>query len=90
MTDAPNGAPTALKVLELPLRGLASEGAAEIVTPRLMRVSGVIAVAVRPEAFRVRVTYDPTRATPENVDAALHSLRVGEPRPHGGSNGPPS
>lgn len=88
MSDAPDGAPAATKVLELPLSGLAGEGAADIVAPRLMRVPGVIAVAVWSAAFRLRVTYDPTRATPNAIDAALHSLQVGEPGPHGGSDGP--
>lgn len=84
--EVPDGPLSVTRVLELPLRGLAGEGAAGIVTPRLMRVPGVIAVDVRSAAFRVRVTYDPARATPVAIDTALHSLNVGEPGPHGGSH----
>lgn len=87
MSHPPDGSPAHVQVLELPLRGLAGEGAAEIITPRLMSVPGVIGVDVRSSMFRVRVTYDPARATPEAIDAALHTLGVGGPHPHGEDGG---
>lgn len=87
MAHTPDESPARTQVLELPLRGLAGEGAAEIVTPRLMAVPGVIAVDVRSSMFRVRVTYDPALTTPQAVDDALHSLGVGEPHPHGDDDG---
>lgn len=86
MSHTPDGPQAGTQVLELPLRGLAGEGATEVVTPRLMSVPGVISVEVRSSMFRVRVTYDPSRATPEAIDAALHTLGVGEPHPHGGGD----
>lgn len=87
MTDTPDQPTRGTQVLELPLRGLAGEGATEVVTPRLMSVPGVISVDVRSSMFRVRVTYDPAKATPEAIDAALHSLGVGEPHAHGDNDG---
>ena len=87
MSDTPERSTRGIQELELPLRGLAGEGAAEIVTPRLMAVSGVIAVDVESGAFRVRVTYDPERATREQIDNALHSLGVGQPHPHDDADG---
>ena len=87
MSHPPDESPARTQVLELPLRGLAGEGATEVVTPRLMSVPGVISVDVRSSMFRVRVTYDPERATPEAIDAALHALGVGQPHPHGEDDG---
>ena len=80
--DRPTNRPEA-RVLELPLRGLAGEGAAEVVTPALMAVPGVVAVDVRTSMFRVRVMYDPSRVAPSTIDAALHALGVGQPHSRG-------
>ena len=60
--------------LDLPLRGLASDGADARVGPPLRALSGVVAVDVIAAAFRVRVTYDPTRVTPETIRETLHGL----------------
>lgn len=72
-----------LHVLELPLRGLAGEGAKEIVTPALMRIPGVIAVVVQSSTFRVHVIFDPSCVAPSTIGSALHALGVGQPHAHG-------
>lgn len=66
----PDGAAT----LDLPLRGLASEGADALVGPALRALPGVIAVAVLASEFRVRVTYDPARIAPAAIREALHGI----------------
>ena len=65
------------ETLELPLRGLASEGADASIRQALVGVPGVVAVEVLMMAFRVRVTYEPRAGTREAIDAALHTLGVG-------------
>lgn len=71
--------------IELPLRGLAGEGAERQVREALERVPGVVSVDVQVSAFRVRVTYSSAPGTKEAIDAALHALGVGTPHPHGES-----
>ena len=66
-----------LETMELPLRGLASEGAEATVREALSRVPGVVAVEVV-ATFRVRVTYEPRPGTRDAVDAALHALGIGQ------------
>ena len=61
-------------VLDLPLRGLASTGAADVVGPALGALPGVLDVAVLAGEFRVRVTYDPARIAAEAIRERLHGL----------------
>lgn len=81
--DRETSAPRA--TIELPLRGLAAEGAEQQVREALERVPGVVSVDVQVSAYRVRVTYLAAPGTKEAIDAALHGLGVGTPHPHGGS-----
>lgn len=78
-TDAPRA------TIELPLRGLAGEGAERQVREAFERVPGVVSVDVQVSAYRVRVSYVAAPGTREAIDAALHGLGVGTPHPHGGS-----
>jgi copper chaperone CopZ len=71
--------------IELPLRGLAGEGAEQQVREALERVPGVLSVDVQVSAYRVRVVYLAAPGTKEAIDAALHGLGVGTPHPHGES-----
>ena len=60
--------------IELPLRGLAGEGAEPLVRTAMERVPGVVAVEVEVSSYRVRVTYDALPGTREAIEAALHTL----------------
>ena len=73
-----------LETMELPLRGLASEGAEATVREVLTRVPGVVAVDVV-ATFRVRITYESRPGTRDAIDAALHALGVG--KAHSGPEG---
>lgn len=66
--------PQASAHVDLPLRGLASEGAEDRVGPALRAIPGVLAVVVVASEFRVRVTYDPARMAPETISEVLHRL----------------
>lgn len=70
--------------IELPLRGLAAEGAEQQVREALERVPGVMSVDVQVSAYRVRVTHVAAPGTKEAIDSALHGLGVGTPHPRGG------
>lgn len=72
--------------LDLPLRGLASEGVDAVVGPPLRALAGVVAVTVLASEFRVRVTYDPARIAPEAIREALHGI-VPPDTAHGAVNG---
>ena len=64
----------AAATLDLPLRGLASDGADAVVGPPLRALPGVADVTVLASEFRVRVTYDPARIAPEAIREALHGI----------------
>lgn len=64
-----------LATMDLPLRGLASEGAAALVEPALGQLRGVHGVAVIASKFRVRVTYDPAHIAADTIREALHGIR---------------
>ena len=75
MQHPPAGPPSdAAATLDLPLRGLASDGADEMVGPPLRALTGVLTVTVLASEFRVRVTYDPGRVAPEAIREALHAI----------------
>lgn len=74
------------ETLELPLRGLASEGAEVSIRRALTGVPGVVAVEVLTMAYRVRVTYEPRPGTREAIDVALHSLGIGDAHAAGEGN----
>ena len=74
--------------IDLPLRGLASEGAGERVGPPLLAIPGVLDVAVHASEFRVRVSYNPTRVSPEVIREQLHGIV--EPDTAHGSARPPT
>ena len=61
-------------MLELPLRGLASDGVEVLVEPSLRALPGVLAVTVVVSEFRVRVAYDAARVSPEVIREALHGI----------------
>ena len=60
--------------LELPLRGLASDGAEVLVEPPLRALPGVLTVTVVASEFRVRVAYDAARISPEVIRETLHGI----------------
>lgn len=75
MPHLPAGRPSdGAATLDLPLRGLASDGADAVVGPALRALPGVVAVTVLASEFRVRVTYDPARIPPEAIREALHGI----------------
>lgn len=63
-----------LATLDLPLRGLASEGVEARIVPPLRAIPGVRDVTVLAAEFRVRVTYDPGQVPPETIRECLHGL----------------
>lgn len=74
MADDADGAGADDTTLDLPLRGLASEDAEAAVGPALRALPGVRTVSVLASEFRVRVTYDAARTTPEAIREALHGI----------------
>lgn len=64
------------ETMELPLRGLASEGVEVSIRRALEGVPGVAAVDVMASAYRVRITYEPRPGTRDAIDAALHALGI--------------
>ena len=64
------------ETVELPLRGLAGEGAEAPIRSAFESIQGVVAVHVSIATFRVRVSYRPAPGVRERIDAALHSLGV--------------
>lgn len=93
-TASPGGSPgsspdkASLAHIELPLRGLAGEGAGPRVTSALLAVPGVTGALVRGADFSVRVAYDPARVTSVAIREALHGVgtRAGA-RSHAGPSG---
>lgn len=86
MSGRPPAAPGAA-TLDLPLRGLASEGAEERIGPPLRALPGVRDVVVLPAEFRVRVTYDPAQLEPETIRERLHG--IAHPDTAHGTQAPP-
>ena len=67
-------------VIEIPLRGLAAEGAEQAIHDALSRIPGVASIDVETAAFRARVSHDGRPGVREAIDAALH--RLGMSRAH--------
>ena len=80
----------ALEQIQLPLRGLASEGADEIVGRALCDMPGVAAVTVRVVEQVVRVRYDPAVTTGEAIRERMHSVGLVFPDRDAGAHGPES
>ena len=77
-----------LEHLQLPLRGLASEGASEIVGRALRDLPGVATVTVRAVEQVVQVTYDPARTTAEAIRERMHRAGLVHPERDAGAHGP--
>ena len=60
--------------IDLPLRGLAGEGAIDRVRRAVMTLPGVSRVEGGASEFLVRVTYDEARVSSEAIRRALHEL----------------
>ena len=74
----------AVSTVDLPLRGLASEGVAPSVEAALLALPGVVAATVHASAFRAHVTYDSARVTLEAIRERLHAVRASPaPGTHG-------
>ena len=76
------GTPTTAHV-DLPLRGLASEGASPSIERALRRVPGVLRADVHAADFRAHVEYDPTIVTPFAIACALRDAAGGNADPDG-------
>ena len=63
--------------IDLPLRGLASEGIAPVVRKALLSLPGVLSVEVREGEFFVRVGYDPGLVGEAAIRQRLHDLGGG-------------
>ena len=77
-----------LEHLKLPLRGLASEGASEIVGRALRDLPGVTTVTVRVVEQVVQVTYDPARIAAEAIRERMHTAGLVHPERDAGARGP--
>ena len=77
-----------LEHLDLPLRGLASEGASEIVGRALRDLPGVATVTVRATGQVVHVTYDAAVVTAEAIRARLHTAGLVHPERDADAHGP--
>ena len=75
-------------VLEIPLRGAASEGIEERIYGALAGVAGVLRVSVAPAAFRVRIVHERSDDVRANIVRALQPLKIVATLPdvHGASN----
>lgn len=60
--------------IDLPLRGLASEGALDLVRRSVGSLDGVLSVEGGPSEYVVRITYDPAHVSPASIRHALHSV----------------
>ena len=74
--------------ISLPLRGLASEGANEIVGQALRALPGVATVTVRMVEQIVLVTYDPAVISGEAIRERLHTVGLVHPERDAGAHGP--
>ena len=74
--------------ITLPLRGLASEGAHEIVGQALRALPGVATVTVRMVEQVVLVTYDPAVISGEAIRERLHTVGLVHPERDAGAHGP--
>lgn len=77
-----------LERLQLPLRGLASEGATEIVGRALRDLPGVATVTVRAVEQVVHVTYDSAVTTAEAIRERMHAAGLVHPERDAGAHGP--
>lgn len=77
-----------LEQIQLPLRGLASEGADEIVGRALRGLPGVATVTVRAVEQVVRVTYDPVVTSGEAIRERMHTVGLVHPERDAGAHGP--
>ena len=77
-----------LEQIALPLRGLASEGADEIVGRALRNLPGVATVTVRAVEQIVRVTYDPAVTSAEAIRERMHTVGLVHPERDAGVHGP--
>lgn len=78
-------------VLEIPLRGAASEGIEERIHGALAEVAGVIGVSVTSAAFRVRIVHERSDDVRANIVRALQPLGIASTLPdvHDESNRAP-
>jgi hypothetical protein len=77
-----------LEQLQLPFRGLAREGASEIIGRALRDLPGVATVTVRAVERVVQVTYDPARITAEAIRERMHTAGLVHPERDAGAHGP--
>ena len=77
-----------LKRIQLPLRGLASEGASEIVGRALRDLPGVATVTVRATEQVVHVTYDAAETSAEAIRERMHTAGLVHPEPDADAHGP--
>ena len=64
------------EIVELPLRGLAGEGAEAGIRSAFGAIPEVVEVHVSIATFRVRLRYRPGPGVRERIDAALHALGI--------------
>lgn len=77
-----------LEQIDLPLRGLASEGANEIVGRALRDLPGVATVTVRAAEQIVHVTYDAAAVSAEAIRGRMHAAGLVHPARDGDAHGP--
>ena len=65
-----------IHTLQLPLRGLASEGAHEIVTRALEHVPGVSAIRVSMAYSLLEIDYDEATTSEQSLHAALKTAGI--------------
>lgn len=77
-----------LEQIQLPLRGLAGEGADEIVGRALRDIPGVATVTVRVVEQLVRVTFDPAVTSADAIRERMHTVGLVHPERDAGAHGP--